>query len=72
MDHKNLTIFYIIKELNRRQIHWLELLLLYQFRIKYRSRKENGRTDILSHQSDIMEEKKDRLYSILKKIKIIY
>ena len=54
-----------MKELNRRQICWLELLLSYKFRIEYRSEKNNKRTNILSRRSNIIKEKKDRLYNIL-------
>ena len=68
-DHKNLTIFYTTKELNWRQIYWLKLLSLYQFRIKYRLGKKNGRIDILSRYFNIINREKNRLYSILWKNK---
>jgi len=33
MDYKNLTGFLIIKELNRRQVRWAEMLIEYHFKI---------------------------------------
>ena len=69
MNHKNLIIFYIIKELNRKRIYQLKLLLFYQFRIEYRLDKEKGKINILSRQFNIIEEEEDKSHSILRKNK---
>ena len=47
-DYKNLTGFLIIKELNRRQVWWVEILVKYYFKIKYTKGSNNVRADILS------------------------
>ena len=43
--------------------------MFYQFKIKYKSEKNNGRADILNQQLNIIEEKKDKSHNILKKNK---
>ena len=43
----------------------MELLLFYQFRIKYRLGKDNNRVDTLSRRSDIIDNQEDQFYSIL-------
>ena len=65
-DHKNLITFITIKQLNRRQIRWSELLNQYKLKIIYTSGKENGRADALSRRSDYMRSKEVFNHSVLK------
>ena len=51
-DHKNLVGFTTIKELNRRQVRWSELLRQYKFKIQYTLGKDNRRVDALSRRSN--------------------
>ena len=57
MNYKNLLNFTTTKELNRRQVRWLELLGQYKFKILYTPVKDNGRADALSRRTDHMESK---------------
>ena len=57
LDYKNLLLFTTTKQLNRRQVQWLELLGQYKFRIQYTPRKDNGRADALGRRSDHMKDK---------------
>ena len=45
IDHKNLEIFMIIKILNRRQAHWIELLIEYNFVLTLISESKNPADD---------------------------
>ena len=65
-DHKNLITFITIKQLNRRQIRWSELLNQYKLKIIYTSEKKNNRVDALSRRNDYMRSKKIFNYSVLK------
>ncbi len=65
-DHKNLVHFTTIKQLNRRQVRWLERLEQYKFKIQYILGKNNGRADALSKRSDHMETKESFNHNILK------
>ena len=47
-NYKNLTGFLTIKELNRRQVYQVEILVKYYFEIKYIKGSNNIRVDILS------------------------
>lgn len=47
-DHKNLETFMTIKQLNRRQVRWAEMLAEYNFRIMYRPGKQGGKPDALT------------------------
>ena len=47
-DHKNLETFMTLKQLNRRQVRWAEMLAEYNFRIMYRPSKQGGKTDALT------------------------
>jgi len=47
-DYKNLTGFLIIKELNKKQVKWAEMLVEYYFKIKYIKGTNNIRADILN------------------------
>ena len=65
-NHKNLITFIIIKQLNRRQIRWSELLGQYKLKIIYTSEKENGKVDALSRKSDYMRNKEVFNHNVLK------
>ena len=65
-DHKNLITFITIKQLNRKQVRWSELLSQYKLKIIYTSEKKNNRIDALSRRSDYMHNKEVFNQSILK------
>ena len=48
MDYKNLIGFLTTKELNQRQVKWVEILTKYHFKIKYIKGIDNAREDTLS------------------------
>ena len=50
-DHKNLVTFMTTKELTARLARWQRFLSQYNFRIKYRSRREEGKPDALTRRS---------------------
>jgi len=58
--------FIIIKQLNRRQIRWLERLKQYKFKIQYILEKDNDRADALSRRSNHIKTKKSFNHNILK------
>ena len=66
-DHKNLLYWTTTKELNRRQVRWLETLASYDFKITHVRGTENGRADALSRRLDYMEGLEPTPTSILKK-----
>lgn len=47
-DHKNLKIFMIIKQLNRRQVRWTEMFAKYNFCVMYKSDKQENKLDALT------------------------
>ena len=47
-DHKNLEHFMTIKQLNRRQVRWIEFLSKFNFQITYRSDVQNIKSDNLT------------------------
>jgi hypothetical protein len=47
-DHKNLEYFSSSKQLNQRQIHWMNFLVDFNFQIIYRPGSQNKKADILS------------------------
>ena len=57
-DYKNLIGFLIIKELNRRQFRWAEMLIEYYFKIQYTKGTENIRVDALSRKAELQNNKK--------------
>ena len=57
-DHKNLTGFLITKELNRRQVRWVEMLSEYHFKIEHVKGTDNARVDALSWQVKLQGTKK--------------
>ena len=52
-DHKNLIYFTTIKQLNKKQIQWLELLKQYKFKIIYILGKDNQTADGLNKRLDL-------------------
>ena len=52
-DYKNLIRFLTTKELNRRQVKWVEMLVKYYFKIKYVKGIDNIRADILSRKIEL-------------------
>ena len=58
--------FTITKQLNRRQVRWLELLEQYKFKIQYTLGKDNRRADALSRRSNYIETREVFNSSILK------
>jgi hypothetical protein len=53
MDYKNLIGFLTTKELNWRQVKWVEILVEYYFEIKYIKRTDNIRVDTLSKKAEL-------------------
>ena len=51
-------MFITIKQLNRRDIWWSELLNQYKLKIIYLSEQKNDRTDVLNRRRDYMHNKK--------------
>ena len=51
-DHKNLKFFATTRKLNRRQARWAEKLSLFDFKIVFRPRAKNGKTDALFHHGE--------------------
>jgi hypothetical protein len=47
INHKNFEYFMIIKELNRKQARWAKFLSEFDFKIKYRSKKQKKKSDAL-------------------------
>ena len=64
-DHKNLASFTTNKELNKRQIRWMEFLSEFNFVIIYRRGNENGRADALSRRPDHQQEAPIETHTIL-------
>ena len=58
--------FITTKILNRRQVCWAELLILYNFQIYYQKGLENEKTDALNRRADYREGIKPEPYSILR------
>jgi RNase H-like domain found in reverse transcriptase len=52
-DYKNLIEFLTTKELNQRQVRWVEILVKYYFEIKYIKGMDNIKADILSKKVEL-------------------
>ena len=52
-DHKNLTGFLTTKELNRRQVRWVEILAEYYFEIEHVKGIDNARADALNRKAEL-------------------
>jgi hypothetical protein len=61
IDHKNLEYFMIIKELNRRRARWAEFLSESDFKIMYRSGKQEGKPDALTRRKQDLSAETDDL-----------
>jgi len=57
-DHKNLTSFLTIKELNWRQVKWAEMLTEYHFKIKHVKGSDNTKADTLSRKKELQRSDK--------------
>ena len=57
-NYKNLIEFLIIKELNKRQVRWAEILTEYYFKIQYTKGIENIRVDIFRRKAKLQNSKK--------------
>ena len=57
-DYKNLIGFLIIKEPNRRQVKWAEMLIEYYFKIQYIKGTKNARVDALSRKVELQNKEK--------------
>lgn len=49
-NHKNLKTFMTFKQLNRRQIQWIKMFVEHNFRIMYRSDKQNEKLNVFIKQ----------------------
>jgi hypothetical protein len=61
IDHKNLECFMIIKKLNRRQARWAKFLTEFDFKIMYRSKKQEEKSDRLIRQKQDLSTSVDDL-----------
>ena len=57
IDHKNLEHFMTFKQLNRRQIRWVEFLIEFNFKIVYRSEVQDTKSDSLIRRFQNLSEK---------------
>ncbi len=58
-DHRNLEYFQTGRPLNRRQLHWLEILTHYLYEIMYRPGDKNSAADALSRMEEHQPEHAD-------------
>jgi hypothetical protein len=58
--------FLTTKELNQKQVRWVEILIEYYFKIEYIKGTDNIRADILSRKAELQSSKK--LLSIILRI----
>ncbi len=54
IDHQALTSLMKDKKLSRRQMRWVQKLADFNFKIMYRSDKQNIKIDALTHQVDVV------------------
>jgi hypothetical protein len=66
IDYKNLTRFLTTKELNQRQVRWVEILVEYHFEIKYVKGINNIKADILSRKAELQN--KEKLLGVMLRI----
>ena len=64
-DHNNLKYFMTIKSLTKRQTHWAEFLISFEFKIKHRTDKRNS-TNALSRRTDYKSIEKMTFVSLLR------
>jgi len=53
IDYKNLIGFLMIKELNQRQVRWVEMLAEYHFKIKHVSGSDNTKANAFSRKEEL-------------------
>ena len=53
MDYKNLIGFLTTKELNRRQVKQVKILVEYYFKIKHVKGTDNAKADTLSKKAEL-------------------
>ena len=58
-DHRNLLTFTTTKQLNGRQVRWMETLVEQPFIIRYQPGKEKGKADTLTRRSDDWPDEED-------------
>jgi hypothetical protein len=67
-NYKNLIYFTTSKDLNQRQIRWLEFLNKFNFQIIYKKGSKNGRTNTLNRRPNHFEGQEEQdIQPILKK-----
>ena len=59
-DHRNLLTFTTTKQLNGRQVRWLETLVEQPFITRYQPGKENGKADTLTRRSGNWPDEEDK------------
>jgi hypothetical protein len=57
-DYKNLMGFLTTKELNQRQVRWVEILVEYYFEIKYIKGTDNVKVNILNKKAELQGREK--------------
>ena len=68
-DHNNLKYFMTIKSFTKRQIHWTEFLISFEFKIKHRADKKNS-TNAFSRKADYKSIEEMTFVSLLRLINI--
>jgi len=53
IDYKNLIGFLTIKELNKRQVKWAEMLVKYYIKLEHVKDSKNLKVDILSRKAEL-------------------
>ena len=59
-DHRNLLTFTTIKQLNGRQVRWMETLVEQPFFIRYQPGKENGNAETLTRREGDWPNEEDK------------
>jgi len=57
-DYKNLTSFLMIKELNKKQVRWAEMLAKYHFKIEHVKGSDNAKADTLNKKEELQKNNK--------------
>ena len=69
INHKNISHFFIIQNLNKRQLRYAEYFTEFDYVIIYRKRLKNGRVNVMSKQPAIKEKQFLISYTIFKPTK---
>jgi len=59
INHKNLTGFLTIKELNQQQVKWAKMLAEYYFKIEHIKGTDNTRVNTLNKKNKTIRQKKN-------------